>query len=96
MRSQLSFKLALGSAALAGLALLAPTASAVTPTKVTPAAVVAPATIPQCTPDNCDSLIEYYSDATYTVRVGEYEDGPCGQLDNGVHTEYYKVFRRYC
>lgn len=52
--------------------------------------------IKQCTPDNCDTLIEYYSDATFTVRVGEFEDGPCGQLDSGMHTSYYKTFRRIC
>jgi hypothetical protein len=60
------------------------------------AAAPAGATYPICQPDNCDILIEYYSDATFTVRVGEYEDGPCGYVNWGEMTEYHKSFRRYC
>jgi hypothetical protein len=52
--------------------------------------------ITPCNPDNCDTLFEYYSDATYTIRVGEYEDGPCGYIDSGQHTQYVRAFRRTC
>jgi hypothetical protein len=51
---------------------------------------------PPCTPDHCDSLVEYYSDATYTVRVGEFEDGPCGYVDWGRQTHYAKHYWRTC
>ncbi|MGI8666510.1 MAG: hypothetical protein ACR2N4_10830 [Jatrophihabitans sp.] len=71
-------------------------AAAVTAGALLSPALPAQAGIPQCTVDHCDVLIEYYSDATYTVRVGEYEDGPCGQVDNGVHTSYARTFRQYC
>jgi hypothetical protein len=59
-------------------------------------AAPATASITPCTPDNCDTLFEYYSDATYTVRVGEYEDGPCGYIDSGQQTQYVRTFRRVC
>jgi hypothetical protein len=42
------------------------------------------------------SLVEYYSDATYTVRVGEFEDGPCGYVDWGQQTQYAKHYWRTC
>ncbi len=56
----------------------------------------APAAIVQCLPDHCDFLVEYYSDATYTVRVGEFEGGPCGYIDWGQHTSFTKHFQRTC
>jgi hypothetical protein len=51
---------------------------------------------PQCVPDHCQTLVEYYSDATYTTRVGEYEDGPCGSIDWGEQTSYIKRFWVTC
>ncbi|MDQ2837269.1 MAG: hypothetical protein M3Y42_11050 [Actinomycetota bacterium] len=59
-------------------------------------AVSAQAGIPQCTPDNCDTITYYFSDATHTVLVGEHEDGPCGYIDTGVQTAYVTISRRTC
>ena len=76
-------RIAIGAALLAAGALLGPAAPA-------------GATYPICEPDHCDSVVMYYSDATYTVRVGEYADGPCGYVEWGQQTEYTKIVRRYC
>ncbi|HEX8093934.1 hypothetical protein [Jatrophihabitans sp.] len=76
-------RIVIGAAVLAAGTLLGPSAPA-------------SATYPICQPDTCDMLIEYYSDATFTVRVGEYEDGPCGYVNWGEMTQYSKSFRRYC
>lgn len=76
-------RIAIAAVVLSGGALLAPAAPAT--------AVITP-----CTIDNCDVLTEYYSDATKTVRVGEYEDGPCGYIQWGQVTNYVKTFRRTC
>ena len=76
-------RIAIAAAVLSGGALLAPAAPAT-------------ATITPCTVDHCDFLIEYYSDATKTVRVGEHEDGPCGYIDWGQVTQYVSRFQRTC
>lgn len=54
------------------------------------------AAYPVCQPDNCDVFIRYYSDATYTVRVGEYGTEVCGYVNWGEMTEYSTSIRRYC
>ena len=59
-------------------------------------ATSAGAAYPICEPDHCDTLIMYYSDATYTVRVGEYGSEVCGYIEWGSRTQYAKGFRRYC
>ncbi|HTZ44172.1 MAG TPA: hypothetical protein VMB79_09935 [Jatrophihabitans sp.] len=59
-------------------------------------AVAAPSATPVCTPDNCDFLFEYYSDASHTTRVGEYEDGPCGSIAWGQQTGYFVRIQRTC
>ncbi len=56
----------------------------------------ASATTPQCVPDHCDFLLVYYTDSTYTTWVGQFEDGPCGQIDYGVRTSFVKRFQRTC
>jgi hypothetical protein len=76
-------RIAVAAAVLATGALLGPAAPA-------------GATYPICEPDHCDTLIEYYSDATYTVRVGEYGSEVCGYVEWGQVTQYSKGFRRYC
>ncbi len=60
------------------------------------AAAPAGAAYPICQPDHCDTLVVYYSDATYTVRVGEYGSEVCGYIEWGYRTQYAKGFRRYC
>ncbi len=61
-------------------------------------APAAPATagITPCNPDNCDTLIEYYSDATRTVLVGEYGSEVCGYVQWGQETQYVRAIRRIC
>lgn len=76
-------RIAIAAAVLSGGALLAPAAPAT--------AVITP-----CTPDNCDTVYMYYSDSTKTVKVGEWEDGPCGYVNWGQETQYVKTFRRTC
>lgn len=49
-----------------------------------------------CTADTCDMYYRYYSDSTKTVVVGEFEDGPCGQINWGVQTRYQQHFVRRC
>jgi len=75
-------RVALAAAVLSGGALLAP---------AVPAAASSP-----CVPDHCDLLYVYYSDASLTHEVGEYADGFCGYVDQGVRTEYYRAIRRTC
>jgi hypothetical protein len=75
-------RVALAAVALSSGALLAPAA---------PAAASSP-----CVPDHCDLLYIYYSDASLTHEVGESAHGFCGDIEQGVHTEYYRVIRRTC
>ena len=42
-----------------------------------------------CGPDNCDVWYTFYSDATYTVVVGEYTTEVCGSVDWGERTTYF-------
>jgi hypothetical protein len=77
-------RIALAAVALSSATLLAP---------VTPAAAVYPI---GCTVNNCDIYTIFYSDSTKSVVVGEYEDGPCGQIDWGVQTRYQNHVTRVC
>lgn len=76
-------RIALATAALASTTLLGPAAPA-------------GAAYPICEPDHCDTLVVFYSDATYSVRVGEYGSEVCGYIEWGQTTQYSKGFRRYC
>ena len=80
-------RIAIAATVLATGALLGPAAEAGTTLPYPP---------PQCMEDHCDMLIQYYSDATYTVRVGEYGSEVCGYIEWGQVTEFRKGFRRYC
>jgi hypothetical protein len=76
-------RIAIAAAVLSGGALLAPASSSAT-------------SIPQCVPDHCDSLIRYFSDATYTHLVGEQAGEVCGVVDWGEQTQYIKHIWRTC
>ena len=77
-------RIAIAAAMLSGGALLAPAA---------PAAALKT----DCgTFTYCDTLIVYYSDSTKTYVVGEYENGPCGQVNWGQKTSYLERIHRTC
>jgi hypothetical protein len=76
-------RIAIAAAVLSSGALLAP---------ASPAA----ATKTPCTFQYCDTLIQYYSDSTKTYLVGEYENGPCGQVNWGQQTAYVERILRRC
>lgn len=77
-------RIAIAAAVLSSGALLAP-ASPAAATKV------------PCSPDySCDTLFQYYSDSTKTYLVGEYENGPCGQVNWGQQTAYVERILRRC
>jgi hypothetical protein len=84
MRLGTRSRIAIAAAVLSGSALLAPT---------NPAAALYPE---GCTPDTCDLYQRFYSDSTKTVVVGEFEDGPCGQVNWGVQTMYQVHVVRRC
>lgn len=42
-----------------------------------------------CGADNCDVWYTFYSDATYTVVVGEFTTEVCGSVDWGERTQYF-------
>ncbi len=56
----------------------------------------ADAVVQPCVAGHCDSVVEFWSDATHTVRVGEYEDGDCGYVNWGVQTQYVTHWWRTC
>lgn len=76
-------RIAVAATVLCGTALLAP---------ATPAA----AAYTECVPDHCDTLVEYFSDATYTYRVGERAGEICGSIEWGEITDYARYFERTC
>lgn len=77
-------RIAIAAVVLSGAALLAPAA----PAGATRTPCVAPY--------RCDTLYMYYSDATKTYLVGEYENGPCGQVNWGQQTAYVQREIRFC
>jgi hypothetical protein len=42
-----------------------------------------------CSVDTCDFWYTFYSDATYTVVVGEFTTEICGSVDWGERTQYF-------
>jgi hypothetical protein len=83
MKFRTRSRIAIAAAVLATGALLGPAAPAT-------------AAYPICMPDHCDTLVRYFSDASYSQLVGEYGSEVCGYVEWGTQTDYVRTVRRYC
>ena len=54
------------------------------------------ATYPYCTPGHCDTVVQYFSDATKSHIVGEYGGEVCPFAGWGVETQYMRRITIYC